>query len=353
MNIYIIQLLVNSSIIMSWIFIPNFALELGASNFEIGLIGSIYGFSVFISSYIFGIASDVFGRKLFLRLGMALCFISYFMQIYIDNVTSLIVIRVLAGLAVGVYTPSLMAYVYESGHKMGKFSSVGSLGWTIGSIMAGAITIIHDLFLLSSFFFLIAFVVALKSSFGKKEPLSVSMFPVKIIKKNFDIYMAYFLRHTGAGALWTIFPVFLVEIGASRSQVGLIYLINFSFQVIIMRYLDAVNNIKLIRAGLIISSIVFFSYYFVTDYRQVLPIQIILALSWSCLYVGSISFLAERNIERATSLGMLTSIISLSGVFGPFLCGVISQIWDYRAVMIFSTVMSAAGLSIMHRSKLS
>ena len=54
-----IQFLTHSAISSSMIFIPVLAKELGASDFEIGIIGGIYGFTMFFSFYVFGRMSDV------------------------------------------------------------------------------------------------------------------------------------------------------------------------------------------------------------------------------------------------------------------------------------------------------
>jgi predicted MFS family arabinose efflux permease len=113
-----------------------------------------------------------------------------------------------------------------------------------------------------------------------------------------------------------------------------------------MRYVDRYSDTRLINAGLLISAFVFLGYSFATDYRQVMPLQILLAVSWSCLYVGSILYMTHRNVERATSVGMLTSVISISGAFGPILGGIISQLYGYREVMVFAAFLSIIGFFI-------
>lgn len=351
MNASIIQLLLSSSIMLSWIFIPNLAKELGASNIEVGLIGASYGVSIFISSYIFGRASDMWGRKVFLTAGLGLCSISFLLQIFATSVVSLALLRFIAGFTIGIATAPLIAYVFETGGRMGKFSSYGSLGWATGNILAGIIAVYWQLFALSSLFFAAAFLISLRLPSSNSPRIKIPLFPREVIKRNLRVYLSYFLRNTGASSIWVIFPLFLTDIGASKFWIGIIYFLNSGLQVVMMRYVDRFRDTHLISLGVLVSSIVFLSYSFATDYRQVIPLQALLALSWSSLYVGSLLYMTNRNIERATSVGMLTSVISISGAFGPFLGGVISQLYGFREVMYFAALLSFIGFIITVRGE--
>lgn len=350
MNTNIIQLLLNTSIMLSWIFIPNLSKELGASNIQVGLIGASYGVAVFLSSYIFGRASDMLGRKLFLCSGLGLCAVSFFLQVFASSVASLALLRFIAGFTVGIAMAPLIAYVFETGGRMGKFSSYGSLGWALGNILAGIIAVYWQLFALSSLCFALAFLLALRLPKANSPRVKIPLFPKEVIKRNLGVYLSYFLRNTGASSIWVIFPLFLVEIGASKFWIGFIYFLNSASQVIMMRYMDRFKDTQLISLGVLVSSLVFLSYSFATHYQQVVPLQLFLALSWSSLYVGSLLYMTERNIERATSVGMLTSVISISGALGPFLGGIISQLYGFRAVMYFASLLSLTGFAITLKS---
>jgi len=346
MRTNIIQLLFSFSMILSWMFIPTLAKDLGASNLQVGLIGASYGVSIFISSYIFGRASDMWGRKIFITLGLGLCALSFLLQVLAKDILSLAALRFIVGFTVGISTAPLIAYVFETGEKMGKFSSYGSLGWALGNILAGIIAVYWQLFTISSVFFLIAFAISIHLPPSEHQKVRIPIFPKEVIKRNFRVYFSYFLRNTGASSIWTIFPLFLLDIGASKFWIGMIYFMNSGFQVIIMRYVDRYSDTRLINAGLLISTFVFLGYSVATDYRQVMPLQIFLAFSWSCLYVGSLLYMTHRNVERATSVGMLTSVISISGAFGPILGGIISQLYGYREVMVFAAFLSIIGFFI-------
>ena len=349
----VILLLYNVAFFASFLFIPNLAEELGASNAQIGIIGATYGFAVFVSSYLFGRASDVYGRKLFLQLGLGVSTITFFLQVLADpsfvapfwaDPWLLALARGLAGFFFGIFPPALTAYVYESGSPLGRFTSFGALGWTIGTFTAGLIAMYWGAFVLSSACLSLAFLVSLKMPSVSSSRLQVPFFPKRVMIKNWYIYLPYFLRHVGASCIWIIYPLYIVnQLGGDKFWVGMIYTLNSTSQFFIMRYVDRFKGKTLVNAGLILSSITFFAITLAQHFSQLIPVQFLLAGSWSCLYVGSLLHLMTHNIEKATCTGMLGSVISLGAVFGNLMGGTISELFGFKATMYTAVALTAIG----------
>jgi len=355
----LILFLSNASIMMSVIFIPLFADMVGASRLEIGIIGASYGLAIFFSSYFFSRASDMRDKRAFLKAGLFIATIAFFMHVFARDALSLTIVRGVAGFALGIFTAPLIAYTYESGGKLGMFSSYGALGWAVGGMLAGVIAHLADsvvptgslvpywaVFALSSVFFFVSLVVSFNLPEVEVKPMHVPLFPAALIRKNLWVYASMFLRNTGAFSIWIIFPIFLMELGANKFWIGTIFFANTYTQFIIMRRLDIKSDALLIKAGLFISGLVFFSYSLATKFYLVIPLQIALAFSYSFVYVGSLLFLTRRNEEKATSVGILSSVISFSMVVGPLLGGAISQMWGFHAVMYFAAGITFLGLAI-------
>ncbi len=354
----IILLLSYASAMMSSIFMPNYSQAIGASSFEIGVIGTAYGLALLISSYIFGRASDIRGRRSFVLLGLALATVAYAAQILAFNATSLMLIRAFAGFTMGIFTPPLIAYTYDAGEKLGNLAAFGSLGWAFGSLLAGIVAGAGEhyfsaqlvpywlVFALCSILFLVSFGVALTLPEVKTTRMEVPLLPLSLIKRNYHIYIPNLLRHSGAFAIWIIFPLYLAELGASKLWIGVIYFVNTFAQFFIMRRLNFASPAKLVKLGLVLSMLVFFSYTLAESYTAVLPIQVFLALSYSMLYVGSLRYLAENNPETATSVGLLGSFVSISMAAGPLLGGAISHAYGYEASMHFASAITLVALLI-------
>lgn len=347
-----IQLLSSLALSASLIFIPNLAKDLGATNTEIGIIGAVYGITMFTSSYIFGRASDVYRRRFFIRLGLAVSVLTFFLQVLADpsspisfwaSPSTLALARGLAGFSLGIFPPALTAYVYESKNSMGEFTSFGALGWSVGTFVAGLLAMYWNAFLLSSASFMLAFLISLTMPSVKGPRLQVPFFPKKLMVKNWYVYIPYLLRHTGASCIWIIYPLYIASLGGDKFWIGIIYTVNTGSQFVVMRYADRFRDRTLLNAGFIFSLTTFLAFTMAQDFYQLLPAQVLLASSWSCLYVGSLLYLMKHNVEKATSTGLLSSVISLSGVFGAILGGVISQLFEFKATMYTAAVLTTIG----------
>jgi MFS family permease len=337
----------------STLFIPNLSKDLGADDTMVGIIASVYAAAMFISSYIFGRESDIRDRRIFIKVGLGLSIITFLLQtlsdpnFFLPLMTStwlLSLVRFLAGFTAGMAPPALTAYVYDTRGKMGKFSAYGSLGSALGSILAGFITLYWGIFAISSLCFMIAFLISLSLPKSNNVCLEVSFFPKALMKKNWYVYSSYFLRNLGAYAIWAIYPLFIINnLGGDKFWVGIIYTANWLSQFAIMLYLDRFGSRKLLRAGYLLSAAVFIAFTFAQNFYQLIPMQILLAASWSTLYIGALVFLVEHNDEKATCTGVLNSVLNLSIVFGSLLGGIVSQLSSYVTTMYVASVITLVG----------
>ncbi|MBT9140857.1 MAG: hypothetical protein DDT30_01441 [Dehalococcoidia bacterium] len=332
------------AIMSSHMFIPLFSTELGASSFQVGLVGAAFGFAYLFSSLFFGWKSDLLGRLIFIRFGLAASSIAFLAQTLSFSLVTLFVVRALVGFSLGISTAALTAYIYESKGDMGKFSSYGSLGWIGGAAAAALLTAHNTLFTFSALLSFVAFLVSLcMRERISPEPKSI-LRPLIVVRRNRGVLFAFFLRHLGATATWIILPLFFASLGASKTWIGLLWIINFAFQFLAMRFVDRFSDKAVFLIGQGLSIIVFLGYAASSYYLQILPLQVILGFSWAFLYVGSLLIVLRSGEEKGTASGVFFSVINLSGAIGPLLGGVISQFFGYRAVMLFAAAISLVGL---------
>lgn len=351
-----IQFLSYAGWFSSVMLIPLFAKELGATEAEIGLIVAAYGIASLISSYIFGRLADIHGRRLFLRLGLALSAITCVFQLFADSTPALLLTRVTVGFASGIFPAALMAYAYESKWKMGKFAAFGSLGWGLGTITSGMVATVFSIrapFGLSAVLFALAFILSMKMPPVSYSGIRVPLFPIKVMKKNLPVYLAVLVRHTGACSIWVIFPIFLTGLGANFFWIGVLYTINSVTQFLVMRVLKA-KSARYIIWGLVLSAVTFISFTLCDNIWQLMPTQVLLAISWAFMYVGAINYIMRRNVERATATGLLNSTLNMSSIGGALIGGAIAGAFGYLATMYLAAAMSIAALFIfllIHHSR--
>ena len=184
---------------------------------------------------------------------------------------------------------------------------------------------------------------------GKKMKLPFLSIP--IIKKNIFLYLSFFCRHLGANSIWIIFPLYLKNLGANLHWIGILYAINCSTQFLLMWIGDKFRSEMLVRIGLILSSITFLSFSMATNFYQIIPMKIMLGLSWRSLYLGSLKYVMERNKERATATGALNSSMSLSIAIGPLLGGFLSQFYGFKSTMYLACILAAIASIIFLMNK--
>lgn len=207
----LIQILTFAAMIALSIFIPLIAQGYGASPGLIGLVVGAYNGFFFLSSYVFGLAADRYGGKYILRFGIFASALFFALQILARDFSSLLIVRCLAGAAAGAFPAALTVYAYaEQKGKIGKFAGSGSLGWAMGALLAGLISVNQTIFAMSSIFFVMAFFISLPMDRAFQRTKEISYVPFKLIRRNARIYVPYFFRALGAQAIWSVFPLYLV-----------------------------------------------------------------------------------------------------------------------------------------------
>jgi len=334
----------NMAVETSNVYMALYARSVGCSNFQVGLVGAGMGVAFVISSLIFGRLSDVHGRVNYIRAGLLLTAVSFFLQSLAHNPWTLLASRSFVGLSGGIMISAIMAYTYENQRQIGNFVSFGALGWLVGAMLAALVKVYMALFALSAG---MAFIAFLLSFLIKEHPetathMRVSAFPVKLFTSNWKVFTAFFLRQVGAMGVWAIWPLYLSSIGASKFWISVMDATNMLGQFIASRYIERFNPVRMFQIGLVVSVVVFALYGVANHYLLIIPIQLLLSVGYSALFVGALHYLLMQHKERGTVAGLLNSTMNFAGSFGPFLGGVISQTWGYTAVMF-----AGAGISVL------
>ncbi|OGO07410.1 MAG: hypothetical protein A2Y92_02385 [Chloroflexi bacterium RBG_13_57_8] len=311
---------------------------------QVGYIAAAAGIAFLVSSLVFGRLSDMHGRMRYIRLGLLLTAISYLTQIFAGSPVALMAARGSVGFALGINSSVIMAYTYENQRQVGSFISYGALGWLIGALTALVVKDYTALFIISAIVAFAAFLVSLLLVEKATGHMQVARFPVALIKADYRIYLGFFLRQLGGMAIWTVWPLYQTSIGATKVWIALMEVTNMVGQIVFMRLMERFNPARMFQGGLLLSVIIFIAYGLANRYWQIIPIQIFLALAYSSLFVGALSYLLKHHPEYGTTSGLMNSANALSGVLGPFLGGAISQTWGYATLMYVGAGTALLGL---------
>jgi MFS family permease len=351
LKIETIQFMAGAAILSSTTYIPILARDyLGADELYISLIVGAYAAASFLTSYAFGRAGDIYGRRLILRASMLLSFVSFSLLLIANNAETLLLVRIINGLCIGVYPGALTAYAYESKIPMGRYSAYGALGWAAGTLLAGyaAGTGIYLAFLVSTLFLAGGTASAMTLLRIPAQHMSVPLFPIETIRRNLPIYVTMLIRNSSAQAVWTLWPLMLADLGGDNFTIGIVQALNSSFQVIFMIALtDRFHYKPLVLLGLIGSATTFGMIILARNIIDILPSQVVLGFAWACLYVGSLKYVTERNEEKSTASGLLQSILAISGIIGPVIAAILYAVWpSYFPILLNALVMAVVSFVI-------
>lgn len=346
-----IQLLSSAGIFGPVVIVPSILQSQGASLDQIGLIAGGFAAAGFFSSYFFGRRSDVHGRRMILLAGLLLSGLASALQaisVVVGGLVLFAAVRLLIGLASGMFPAALMAYVYDTrGGKMGLISAFGAMGWGVGNLAVGLFGLFYErAYFVCTIIIFASFIIAMRLPFTRETSMAVPLFPKALIKRNAPVYASMLIRHTGANMIWVTYPLFLISIGASPLMVSVIYAINAFGQFAFMAIMDRFEPTVLVAVGLASSAATFYTFTLVGSFWEIIPSQVLLAASYSSLYVGCLRYVMDRNEEKATSSGLLSSTMSISGIIGPVLGGLAATAFDFKGTIIIATMMSVVALGI-------
>ena len=348
----------HSGIAITFVFMPIIASGVAESVFEIGIIVAAFAFAQILTETYFGRMSDRKAKRLlFIRVGFILCALTFGLHYFADNTTHLIIARIGAGIASGIMIPPMLAYAYEAGKGKSKVASVISfhaLGWLAGIVAAGLANDEKLIFVVSSGFFIIGFLISLKLPKLQTEKIVGKGIIKKIIVKNKFLFSSLLIRHIGAAAAWTILPIMLMEyFGAELYQVSIVYVANTLTAFLVMNLMSKriqIQNITKYKIGIGMTVIVFVGLALITDWWMAWPFMAIVGCSWAFLFIGGNFHLMENN-PRSTSTAIFSSTLAISTVIGPVIAGAIAYYTDYTIVMYFSIIVTLFAFIISSKMK--
>ncbi len=349
--IFILSLLEKWAIFSSWLYIPLLAKRLGANLFQVGMVLFSFGVGGFFSYYLFGRLTDITGRKReFLIGGFLFSSLIYYLHAYVSSLVHLFLLRFLAGIALGIYSFSLVVLASQHGNlgrKIGIINLLSAVGILIGWLWAGLLQKFRWIFFSSSLLFLLNTFLSLFLREKAVSPFKLPLFPLKVIRQNWRIYVSFLLRHTGATAIWSFFPIYLKKLGAGERMISLIYSLNPLTQVmtlsLLLLLLNKLSPSRLFDRGLLLSSLAFLLYSLIPSYIWAFPITSLVGLSWAIMFTGALVHLTLFNPEKGTSTGLLGSSWSLAFITGPLLGGTFSYLLGMRIAIFLAGLLSLGG----------
>lgn len=341
--------------------LPFYIERFGVGGTELGWLMSTYALMQFIYAPLWGIASDRYGRKPILAIGVLGYTITLFMFGIAQNFVMMFIARALSGILSSATQPTALAYIgdntpqKEKGRGMGQLGAMAGIGVVLGPLVGGLLS--KDSLALPFFvgsglaalaLLLVIFLLpeSKPASFlrGDLSP-SIEKKPTPKPLRTRDVYLRVLLSPVGL----LLLLIFIMSFGMTNfqgmiglyvvdkldfttTQVGSLWMVMGAMLIIVQGALVGVltekfGDLLLIKVGLLGGAIGFIFVAFAWNY-----ITTLLALAFFILTLALIgpalnSYISNFAGEhQGTVMGLNSASTSLGKVLGPLWGGFIYDI---------------------------
>jgi MFS family permease len=353
-----------------WPLVPVYAVDLGASGFQVGLIIAAFNVARTVFNPVSGRLSDRWGRKPFILLGLFLYATVSVFYVMSTRVDSLILVRLLHGFTSVLVVPVALALAADIapqqrlGLYMGTLNMAVMLGLGIGPALGG---FIRDLFGMPVAFYtmgglaiftLIGVAIFLPRDYHRDlEQSQRSVTPLKQLLKHRVVQGLFLLRFfiaAGQGSVYTFLPILALRMQITSSQVGLILGVNIFLIAFLQRAFgniaDRVNPKNMIIWGTLLSGIVVPAMPYVDGFYMILLLNIIMGIGNGIAMPGGFVITGQmgRTLGMGSMMGITETGWSLGMIISPILSGVIMDSLGVPSIFLMGGILTVIGVLLLH-----
>ncbi len=349
-----------------------FAESLGAGPERIGLIVSVSTLTGVFLKLPSGALSDIYGRRLLLRVGVMAFGLPPFFYPFISDLDLLTMLRMFHGLATAIFAPSALATVADlyrerRGAALGTYTASTQAGALLGPFIGGSLayaTGFTSAFLTAGLFGCMA--IFLFFSLHLTPP------PPRVHERGWAPLMAEIWKGFVAvarnrrvlitsgtdaakmianGALMAFLPLYGVSVGLNPGEVGLLFTFqagtSFVSKPIMGRVSDRVGREPLIVIGLVICAIAFVAMPHVSMFALLLVLSAVFGFGEAVVSSSSSALVADSSAFKSlgAGMGMQGTIGDIGHASGPLLAGLLIARMNYAgAFAIIAGLQIAAAI---------
>lgn len=350
--------------------LPVYAESLGASGLYIAMIFGGFSLSRTIFLPYFGRLSDKKGRRPFIVIGLLSYTIISAAFLFSKTVETLILIRMIHGVASAMIMPVVQAYVGDitpagrEGVVMGIFNMSLFFGLSAGPLIGGVINdhfnleatfICMGLLALAGFclsFFLLPSTAAEKAVHRKTEPIAW-----RLILKDLNIsglFLFRFAYTTCIGVIWGFLPVLAAaEFESSSASIGILIMLGVVISGIIhtpLGYLaDRVNKTVMVTIGGVMVCVAMLYYYRAAGYHDLWLASILFGFGGGIAMPAHMAIavgMGNKTAAMGSIMAYLTMAHSLGMMTGSLMAGAIMDLFALRLAFLAALIIMGIGTSI-------
>ncbi len=343
---------------------PLYADKLGATGLWIGMVFGAFSISRALFIPVIGKLSDRKGRKIFLCTGLFMYALISLAYILTENITELIVIRLIHGAVSGMIIPVTRAWIGDiipmgsEGKWMGYFNATFFIGIGVGPLMGGVVV---DHFGMDAafvsmaglnflaflpVFFLVPGVSKMKTA-AHSQPSYREMIKSGMFK---GLFFNRTMLELSLTAFFAFLPLYAaINLGLSPTQIGMLMATNLLLlsllQLFSGKIADRFNRRAMIIVGNLINFTPLVMIPFTNSFLQLFGLIVFRSFGSviSLPASSALSIREGRKFGMGSTIGALSIASSIGMGVGPVLSGAIADFFNLQSVFYFSAAMGLAG----------
>jgi len=348
--------------------IPLYAVELGASVSQVGVIVATISYVTALFLIPFGMLSDRFGRQKLLIGGLALFTLAPLLYPLANNPEQLTIIRAIHGLAAAAFLPTAIALVVDltpetkRGEAIGWYTASLQLGLMSGPITGG--------FLTSQFGFDAAFYgcaaisfIGLVLAFSRLRAIAHQPAVTPVEPKSswrwlgqplaIAVLLAPLLVAVGSGTIGSYIPLYGMGFGMTETDAGAIitavYASSAALRAPAGRLSDRVDRKLMLTAGVGLSAIAVSLFAFFHGLPQFITIGIVFGIGMGIAMPASLVMAADFSSAggRGVAMAIPTCFFQVGLALGPTIMGSVAQTSGYKTMFLACAASLVLGLLVM------
>lgn len=377
---YISGALMNLPLSMMFTFLPAYARQLGATNFQVGLLTTFYFMLSLVASPFWGGLSDLLENRKLFSIGsiMSLSLILFLLSKATLPI-HVIILRGCIGFVIPAFSNPILAFISERssterrGEDISWYNAFRGIGSMIGLFIIGYLTIffelssIFNIFSLSILCTLIPILLLPEKLLHIHLPRLDSIFeefksrilPVKeggesLLKESglIFLYISIMFRVICRWGFGTFVPVYIVEeLGFSLQFLSIFNAVASGVMIFAMLLggyaSDFLGRKRIISLGLFLSSLAPLLYILGGNHMLFLWLgRFSNTFGYSFLRNGSSAFVGDiaRKREQGSLMGWINMSWGIGGVIGPILMGIILGSFKYIGSALIMSTFALTGL---------
>ena len=346
-----------------------FAESLGAGPERIGLIVSVSTITGVLLKLPSGALSDIYGRKMLLRIGVVAFGLPPFIYPFISDLNALTALRFVHGLATAIFAPSALAtvadlYKERRGAALGTYAACTQSGSLLGPFLGGWLAYtagFSTAFVTAGVFGCIAILIFFSLHLDEPPPrvrerglapvmaeMGKGFLAVARNRKVLTTSSTDAAKMVANGALMAFLPLYGLSVGLNAGQVGLLFSVqavtSFLSKPVMGRVSDRVGRQPLILAGLLICAATFISMPHVGSFALLLVLSSGFGFGEAVVSSSSAALVADSSEFKrlGAGMGMQGTVMDIGHASGPLLAGLLIAHVSYQGA--FAVI---AGLQIL------